>query len=223
MVLQKQHDTICAHQWPLWAKWWWLGLPHHGHILHASLSLTVMKNTYIKKTYARTQPNILELKALGRFCGASDTSELLWQMLYDQFFSSLSEPGSVQLLSSEAGPHYFSTTRESFPPFPGELWQLLYPLCALSPYCGQHRRETESGSDQPSSRRVCNASSAICCGRCFLPGLAAYEPKPIHVCGINAPLIYLMHCHWLMSIQTSDAWGFCHKSIIQAPNRECFT
>lgn len=77
--------------------------------------------------------HIMELKALERFCGASDTYELLWQMLYDQFFSSLSEPGSVQLLSSEAEPHYFSTTRESFPPFPGELWQLLYPSVLFLP------------------------------------------------------------------------------------------
>ena len=126
-------------------------------------------------------------------------------MLYDQFFSSLSVPGSVQLLSSEAEPHYFFNHTGILPSLPGGIMTAPLPLCALSPYCGQHRTETESGSDQPSSRRVCNASSAICCGCCFLPGLAVYEPKPIHVCGINAPLIYLMHCHWLMSIRTSDA------------------
>lgn len=143
------HGNICARQWPLWANWQWLGLPHHRHILHASFSLLRSPNFNKKhwhasmehkrhaRTHARNQPCFMGLKATEGFlwCGWhfwTSMTNVLWPVILLP-----SVPCCLELLSGEVEPHYFSTTWESLPPFLGEIWQLLNRSVLLSPYCGQ--------------------------------------------------------------------------------------
>lgn len=155
----------------------------HPSASQCSAALTLMKNNsvqaWISKTCTHTS-KFHEVKATGVLFVMPVT--LL--NFYDKCSMANSSPPpsvpwSLQLLSSEVEPHYYSTTWESPPPHPGEIWQLLNPSILLSPYCGQCWIETEPGSDQSSSRHVCNASSAICCGCWFLCGPTVYKPKPI--------------------------------------------
>lgn len=136
-------------------------------------------------------------------------------MFYDQFFSSLSVPRSLQLLSSEVEPHYYSTAWESLPLFPREIWQL------LSPYCGHRRIETESGSDQPS---IVGTSAMRHLPYAAVAGFSMALPS----ISLNQYKRNKCFSHWfdalpLPHVNTSGAWLLWQKSIIQAFCHEYLT
>ena len=134
-------------------------------------------------------------------------------MSYDQFFSSLSVPRTLKLLSSEVQPHYYSTAWESLPLFPREIWQL------LSPYCGYRRIETESGSDQPS---IVGTSAMR------HPPYAAVAGSSVALQSISLNQYKRSKCssHWFDALpraNTSGAGTLWQKSIIQAFCHEYLT
>lgn len=110
---------------------------------------TLMKNTFMQAWSTKTCMHTCTHTAI--FYGFKALECFLWCQwhfwtsmtnVYDQFFSSLSVPCSLKLLSSEVEPHYYSTTWESLPLFQREIWQLLNPSILPSLYCVQCRIET---------------------------------------------------------------------------------
>lgn len=126
------HLAKCRHSWVhlqpadicalLWANGRWLGLPHHGHIFHASHLMLHSHNHNEKNLRAHAQPNFMGLNPFeGLLLNFNDKCSMT------NSSSSLSLLFPLKRLSSEVEPHYHSTTWESPPPSRGEVWQLLNP------------------------------------------------------------------------------------------------